>query len=379
MKYYETNFEEYIHAVEKFNMHPEMEKYSNSLPQNLKEFENLIIYGPAGVGKYSQMLKILKRYSPTELKHTKRITIQTEKQNYTYHMSDIHYEIDMSFLGCNSKLLWHELYFQIVDIVCTRPEKIGIIVCKNFHMIHSELLEIFYRYIQQYNNSYMNIQIKFVILTEHISFLPTNVLEICHIIPVKRPKEEYYIEMISSQQSKSEDIEKQLDILENIEPSAIMNLKEIRSFSHMKTVDNIPVDIFNIVCDQIIENIESTSFDFLQFRDALYDILIYNLDLTECFWYIFSHFISKGSIDEKDVSEILKKTYPFLKYYNNNYRPIYHLESIFFFLIMKINKYGRDTETKSLSNSRIKSLCKRSNTGTNKKAISASSSKISPR
>ena len=95
-------------------------------------------------------------------------------------------------------------------------------------MIHSELLEIFYRYIQQYNNSYMNIQIKFIILTEHISFLPTNILEICHIISVKRPEEEYYAEMVLSQQNKSDsDADKQLEILENIEPSAIMNLKEI--------------------------------------------------------------------------------------------------------------------------------------------------------
>jgi hypothetical protein len=28
-----------------------------------------------------------------------------------------------------------------------------------------------------------------------------------------------------------------------------------------------------------------------------------------------------------------------LKYYNNNYRPIYHLESILFYLITKIHAY----------------------------------------
>ena len=59
----------------------------------------------------------------------------------------------MSHLGCNSKILWNEIFMQIVDIISVKSEKIGVVICKNFHMIHGELLEIFYSYIQQYSKT----------------------------------------------------------------------------------------------------------------------------------------------------------------------------------------------------------------------------------
>jgi len=379
MKYYETNFEEYINAVDKVNIHPELKPLYNKGTKTVRDFDNMIVFGASGVGKYSQVLKFIQPYSPTELKHTKRITIQTEKQVYTYHMSDIHYEIDISFLGCNSKLLWHELFFQIVDIVCTRPEKTGIIVCKNFHMIHSELLEIFYRYIQQYNNVYMNIQIKFILITEHISFIPTNILEICQIIPISRPTRENYMKMIDNYMDAKtiehkESNQKYIQMLKQIDTNDILNLKEIHSFLLVKSPENLPTDIFNIVCDNIINDIESSEFDFIRLRDFLYDILIYNLDLSDCLWYIFTYFIEKELIEKTDVSEILEKTYSFLKYYNNNYRPIYHLENIFFFIIMKIKKY--DEQNKCIET--IRNRGKRTgNYRLNKKTVSSIGSEIS--
>jgi hypothetical protein len=102
----------------------------------------------------------------------------------------------------------------------------------------------------------------------------------------------------------------------------------------------IPKDIFNIICNQIINDINNHgSHDFLKFRDSLYDILVYNLDMTECLFYILSHFIETERISREDISEILIKSYKFLKYYNNNYRPIYHLETIMYYIIKKIYGY----------------------------------------
>jgi hypothetical protein len=370
MKYYETNFEEYIASVNKYNLHPEIETFVQTFPTRLRDFGNLIVYGPSGIGKYSQVLHFLKKYSPTELKYEKHMTIQTEKQTYNYSMSDIHYEIDMSFLGCNSKMLWHELFFQIVDIVAVKPEKIGIILCKNFHMIHSELLEIFYSYMQQYNNSYMNILIKFVILTEHISFIPTNILNSCKTMAIARPQKHQYIEMIHAM--KGSDHSTIQEIVQKLDTNDIINLKEIRSFALVKTPENLPTDIFNTVCNQIIEDIANVNINFIKFRDSLYEILIYNLDVSECFFYILTHFIGEGRIKREDISQVLQKTYSFLKYYNNNYRPIYHLESIFFYLIIKIHGYD---PKKSGQNSGIK----KPRIVANKKTISKIGSKISSR
>ena len=48
------------------------------------------------------------------------------------------------------------------------------------------------------------------------------------------------------------------------------------------------------------------------------------------------YFISNKKILKNDIKLIMDKMYFFLKYYNNNYRPIYHLENIFYYIITKI-------------------------------------------
>ena len=114
MKFYETHFEEYIVSNQKENLHPKLDKIYNKFPKHLTSFKNVVFYGPPGVGKYTQMLCGIKKYSPTELKYEKKISLTYNKQPIFLKISDIHYEIDMSLLGCNSKLLWHEIYLQII-------------------------------------------------------------------------------------------------------------------------------------------------------------------------------------------------------------------------------------------------------------------------
>ena len=352
MKYYETSFDDYTSSVENNNIHPELEPIYKCLPKNIHNFENTIVYGPPGTGKYSQILHIIKRYSPSQLKYDKKLTATTEKQTYIYHISDIHYEIDMSLLGCNSKTLWSEIFFQIVDIISMKSDKIGIILCKKFHLIHSELLEIFYSYMQQYNHSNTHIFIKFVLITENISLIPSNIINVCQVLRVKRPTIDKYVEItkqstdttsflnrIIDKTAKNTEPQQTRKILSQIKLSNITNIKEINALE-LINMNDIPSDIFNIVCDKIITTIENIdTFNYLEFRDDLYNILTYNLDVAECIWYIFTHFIYKEILKPDDISEIIVKTYLFFKYYNNNYRPIYHLESIMFYIINKIQKY----------------------------------------
>jgi len=226
----------------------------------------------------------------------------------------------------------------------------------------------------------MNLIIKFIIITEHISFIPSNIINNCEVVSIARPKPHQYMEMIDAANIKQAKKTKQ--ILEEIDTTTILNYKEIRSFSFAKTSAQLPTDIFNTICNQIIEDMAKKDMDFIKFRDSLYDILIYNLDVTECLWYILTHFIGEGNIKNGDVSQVLQKTYSFLKYYNNNYRPIYHLESIFFYLIIKIHGYGepeKNDETKSLVHSRNKKdrITKRAEH--NKKEVSHTGIKISSR
>jgi hypothetical protein len=380
MKYYETHYEEYIQSVKNYNIHPEMDEIFRSFPPSIPEVSNMILHGPCGSGKYSQLLYLLERYSPSRLKYDKKIRIQTDKQSYIYRISDIHYEIDMGLLGCHSKTLWHEVFFQIIDILSVKPDKTGFIVCKNFHAIHSELLDVFYSYIQHSNTVSPNIHIRFVLLTEHISFIPNNILNCCHRISIAKPSIETVSNILMTNASKNmmsivpevnyenvsdlfmqkvsnsrkklslKQVKNIQQLLKKTDTNAILNMKEIQSFSVIETIDQLPKDVFNIICDNIIQTMMNpNTLEFAEFRESLYDILIYNLDITECVWYIFSHFVRSGNIQPTNVSkqlvqskkpsitEILSHIYVFLKYYNNNYRPIYHLESIFFYLLLQIH------------------------------------------
>lgn len=380
MKFYEHHYEDYLHSLDEYNIHPELSPFISKLTPNIHKLGNLILYGPSGTGKYTQSLQIIRKYSPSSLKYEKKIKINSDKTVFTYKISDIHYEIDMSQLGCNPKTLWNEIFSQIVDIISVKQEKTGIILCKNFHMIHNELLEIFYSYIKQYNIEMTHIIVRFIIITEHISFIPNNILNSSKIISIKRPSKESYAYLLSKVSSlkitqtnenytdMSEYFSETLRVfcsrlsyvpknhasciamespdtqitypIQNIHPENILNIKEIKYFSLIESGEDVPSDLFDIICNKIIQEMENPNkIVFTNFRDVIYDILIYNLDVTECIWYIFTYFIKKGALSDESISKILIKTFTFLKYYNNNYRPIYHLESILFYIIIQIYSY----------------------------------------
>ena len=241
-----------------------------------------------------------------------------DKKQYYFKISDIHFEIDMSLLGCNSKLLWHDIYQQIVDILSARNNKSGIIVCKEFHNIHSELLENFYSYMQ--NNNFSSVNIKYILLTEEVSFIPDTILNCSEIIHIARPTNVAYTKCI------------QQKIPSDIKAENIKNIKYLRSYINELSCPH------KIICDKIINEMEHINeLKFLKFRDLLYDIFIYNLNISECIWYILTNL--KSEQKQTHISKLLLRTYVFLKYYNNNYRPIYHLESYLFYLTSVLHGY----------------------------------------
>ena len=207
------------------------------------------------------------------------MVITFNKNNYYFKISDIHYEIDMSLLGCNSKLLWHDIYNQIIDIISAKNDKQGIIICKYFHEIHNELLEIFYSYMQQLYNT--SISIKFIILSQDISFIPENILNCCQNINISRPSRCNYNNSLKIKLSKDENI------------SLITNIKDLKQDSipylnikKSKNKFNI-IESCKIICDIIIDKIINYSeIKFQTLRDDLYDICIFDLNVTNCIWYI---------------------------------------------------------------------------------------------
>ena len=246
---------------------------------------------------------------------------KNKKNTYCFKISDLHFEIDMSLLGCNSKMLWNEIYNQIIDVILAKTEKNGIIVCKNFHEIHSDLLETFYSYMQTLTNK--SLDIKFIIISEEISFIPDNILNCCKLISVSRPTRTIYNKCLDNK------------IKKNIELDEITNIKNITA-----SVTQL-MHPYEVICLKILNSIlDCDNFKFLLLRDQLYDIFIYyHLDVTDCIWFILYKLIELKKIKDEDMTDILIKTYTCLQYYNNNYRPIYHLESYVFYLIKKIHEF----------------------------------------
>ena len=314
MKFLETHFEEYINVKE--NLHPKMEKVFAKFPKKFTDLKNIIFYGPSGTGKYTQMLKSIKHYSPSELKYEKKISLTFNKQPLFFKISDIHYEIDMSLLGCNSKLLWHEIYLQFIDIISAKVDKSGIILCKNFQEIHNELLENFYSYMQQNTNI---IDLKYILITDSISFIPDSILNCCETIHIARPSKTIYNKCLKSKLP--------------------IDLK-LQNINNIKGISVQLIDSHKFICKKIIDAmININELKMLKFRDLLYDIFIYNLNITDCIWYILTSLNEQNKIGETDLSLILVKTFSFFQYYNNNYRPIYHLEQYLYYIISVIHNY----------------------------------------
>ena len=320
MKYLASKFEEYINNCNKHNMHKNMRKLYDDMSDNIATQNNLIFYGPSGVGKYTQVLEYIKKYSPTELRFERKInlTSSNKKIEYEFKVSDIHFEIDMALLGCHSKLLFNDIYYHILDILTARTNGSGIIVCKNFHHVHSELLEIFHSYMQTLKHK--NLNVVYILMTENISFIPRNILNRCQIVSFKRPTKGEYIKATS----------KSLMLNKNIKE--ISNIKNIKG--KINSLDNLNKKICDKILDKILnyENIK-----FIEMRDNLYEIFIYNLDLHSCLYYIINKLIEDKYLTDEHTEDVFIKLYKFLKLYNNNYRPIYHLESFIFYLCIKIH------------------------------------------
>ena len=166
------------------------------------------------------------------------------------------------------------------------------------------------------------LDIKFVILTEELSFIPDNIINRCKLIRVPRPSRSQYNRCLSNK------------ITKDIKLDELTNMKNINA-----SVRQL-MRPYERVCENILElMLDVEKLKFMELRDKLYDIFIYSLDITDCIWYILEKIISLKLLSETQISSSIDRIYQFLYLYNNNYRPIYHLESFIFYLITQIHGF----------------------------------------
>jgi len=343
MKFFETHYIDYVAKVKEYSLHPVIKKTFLSFSPDIESLPSMIMHGPPGVGKYSHALFLISRYSPSHLKYEKRIAVAYNKETFFMKISDCHFEVDMSLLGCNSKHLWTEIYNQIQDIVGSRPQTTAFIMCKNFHKIHSELLETFYSYMLSTDH----VSLKFIILSDHVSWLPDNIIHRCKLIPFKRPTAVAYNKCLKSPTTTPTALTQSTDIIKEtpvrltskFRLETITNIKALKS--NITELAEPHENICNYIVGVIISPDNELKYDTL--RECLYDLLTYDINIQECVWFILRQLTEKGLLLPEMMNDVMIQTYVFLQYFNNNYRPIYHLENFVLLLVCKIHSYAHKT------------------------------------
>tara|TARA_Y100000768_G_scaffold307929_5_gene242092 strand:+ start:36261 stop:37199 length:939 start_codon:yes stop_codon:yes gene_type:complete len=310
VKFHETTYEEHLSEISKCNFHKELQNIINDVT-TIEEFSNCILHGPSGIGKYSQALQLISKFSPSQLKYEKKVHLTINKSEYTFKISDIHYEVDFMTLGCNAKIVWNEIFNTIVNIVLSNGINNGIILCHNFNHISVELLDIFYSYIQQV--FYLPINLRFLFLTDKISFLPTRIINNALIINIGRPHK--------------------IHVTHKFKKHSIScnNLKELYiplSESHNE---------YKLIDDIILMIKDKTKLKLGVMRELLYELLTYDIKIYDVLNTIIFELIKDSILKLEDFPKLMNDIYVCSCHYNNNYRPIYHLEN----MIVKIIIYAK--------------------------------------
>lgn len=313
------------------------------------KFSNYIFYGPPCSYKYKSALKLIQYFSPSNLKYEKKLYISVPKTEFYIKISDIHYEIDIENFIYNSKSLWNDIYNIIYNSVASSDVKKGYIVLRNFDKINCDLLDLLYNYMQR--ELFSSILIRFIIITECISFIPDKIINVSKILYFsKLTKKNIYA--LSNKANKlffkSQSLEyktvedsiagKNNDITLESE-SILYKVNNPNIYSILDISNNINyIEHHKSICETYITTLTSNNYNIRNIRTLLYDILIYNLSCQECFFYIIQNLILRKIINVNTICDLIIHSLIFFKNYNNNYRPIFHLESFTLYLIELANE-----------------------------------------
>lgn len=218
----------------------------------------------------------------------------------------------------------------------------------------------------------MSDNLKFVILSEHVSFIPDNILHRCKMIPFKRPTATMYNKcLFSSTSTSSTGTGSGIAAKKGSKPGSVAAAAASPSTTHqpasptdiiketpirltskfpLETITNIKALKSNMmeltephenICNCIVEIIHSpeVQLKYDALRERLYDLLTYDINIQECVWFILRRLIINGSLLPEMMDDIMIHIYTFFQYFNNNYRPIYHLENFVLLLVCKIHGF----------------------------------------
>lgn len=332
------NYIEIINENSDYNFNKELLQITNNENSN-DNLDNYIFYGPSCSYKYKNVLKLLQHFSPSNLKYEKKLHINLVKTDFYIKISDIHYEIDVENFIYNSKSSWNDIYNIIYNSVASSINKKGYIVFRNFDKINYDLLDLLYNYMQK--ELFSTLTIKYIIITESISFIPYKIINMCKILYFSKLNKKIIYGLCNKNNKQF------FKYLSAINPNAnedsikqlCYKVNNSNIFSYLDISNNLKfIEHHKSICDTYIEIITSANYNIKNIRTLLYDILIYHLNCHECFYYIIKTLIQRKLIVNSKISDLIYNSLIFFKNYNNNYRPIFHLESYTLYLIELLNE-----------------------------------------
>ena len=115
-----------------------------------------------------------------------------------------------------------------------------------------------------------------------------------------------------------------------------INIKSLYSITSHGQLEVFETIVRNIVTF-VTSDVKNVVFSVL--RDYIYDLFVYDVNVHLCMWSFLSTLINESYIDDQNIDACIEHTFELFKLYNNNYRPIYHVESYLYKIMSLLHKH----------------------------------------
>ena len=306
MRYRESLCHEYVVAAQTKQLHPWFCKVLDMCPKQPRSLPHILMYGPQGVGKYSCALQLIAKFSPSALKYEKKLSVPPHRAGAApieLRMTDVHFEVDLTLLGCNAKSIWSTIYSAILDATAVLNGQHSFILCRNLEAAPPDLLQLMAPLLTYKADR----EVTFILISEQLTLLPRSLIERCRRITIPRPSRNAY---------------KKIGADLHVKPTEITNIKPL--------LERNPVaDLHKTAAKAICTAIEGRSgLDVYLIRNSIYEALIRNLSPGRLIWSIFKELQQRNEVADFYDYRLIMLTRDFCAHYRYNYRPIYHLEAL---------------------------------------------------
>lgn len=300
---------------------------------------NYIVYGGLSHENYALACEIISEHSPSRGKFVRSLRVQFQKKEVLIPMGDTHFEVDIRTLGSSAKYIWTHIMQQIRDIVVLRTSPVAFVVCKNFHCISNEMLELFTSNVREtsmhdYAIRHRSTRIYYIVLVQNVSFFPRPFLARFHVH--RSPMDQYRRSRDSSAAAadvmSSEWLCRRRDAeMDRIRAYVGPHATESKVHELHRSSETYKTAIYEDL-RQCLYTYRTANSNRL--RNSLYDVSIYGWDIYEVMWRLTrslaDHFDSAGMMEDPECAAVicglLLESNKICEQYSLNYRPILHIE-----------------------------------------------------